>query len=189
MDETGLVVPTHGAQAGRNVPGKAGQYYRPWKINLFYTVKYLNYLCYPSVENIWKPPHIFIYFSVALSTARVKNWVLGLSWWCHKMKTFSALLALCAENSPVIGEFPSQRPVMRSFDVLFDICLNKRLSKQSWGWRFETASYPLWRHCNVMVLYRRVVHAYFAKLKSLLVTFSETFEAYQTEVDLLVVAL
>ena len=36
------------------------------------------------------------------------------------METFSALLALCAGNSPVTGEFPSQRPVTRSFDVFFD---------------------------------------------------------------------
>ena len=48
------------------------------------------------------------------------------------METFSALLALCAGNSPVTGEFPSQRPVTRSFDVFFDLCLNKRLSKQLW---------------------------------------------------------
>ena len=38
-------------------------------------------------------------------------------WWRHQMKTFSALLALCAGNSPVPGEFPAQRPVTRSFDV------------------------------------------------------------------------
>ena len=63
------------------------------------------------------------------------------------METFSALLALCVENSPVTGEFPSQRPVTRSFDVFFDLHLNKRLSKQSWGWWFETTSRPLWRHC------------------------------------------
>ena len=66
-----------------------------------------------------------------------------------KWKTFSALLALCAVNSPVTGEFSSQRPETRSFDVFFDLCLNKRLSKQSWGWWFETPSCPLWRHCNV----------------------------------------
>ena len=43
------------------------------------------------------------------------------------------------------GEFPAQRPVTRSFDVFFDLRLNKRLSKQSWGcW----LSRPLWRHCN-----------------------------------------
>ena len=47
------------------------------------------------------------------------------------------------------GEFPAQRPVTRSFDVFFDLRLNKRFSKQSWGWRFETLSRPLWRHCNV----------------------------------------
>ena len=28
--------------------------------------------------------------------------------------------------------------------------LNKRWSKQSWGWWFETPSRPLWRHCNVL---------------------------------------
>ena len=66
------------------------------------------------------------------------------------METFSALLALCAGNSPVTDDFPSQRPVTRSFDVLYDLRLNKRLSKQLWGWWFETPSRPLWRHCNVV---------------------------------------
>ena len=70
------------------------------------------------------------------------------SWWCHQMETFSALLAICARNSPVTGEFPSQRPVTRSFDVFYDLRMNKRLSKQRWGWWFETPSRPLWRHCN-----------------------------------------
>ena len=50
------------------------------------------------------------------------------SWW-HQMETFSALLAICAGNSPVTGEFPAQRPVTRNFDVFFDLRLNKRLSK------------------------------------------------------------
>ena len=65
------------------------------------------------------------------------------------METFSALLALCAGNSPVTGEFHTQRPVTRRFD---DLCLNKRLSKQSWGWWFETPSRSLWRHCNAWTL-------------------------------------
>ena len=64
------------------------------------------------------------------------------------METFSALQALCAGNSPVPGEFPAQRPVTRSFNVFFDLHLNERLSKQSWGWWFETPSCSLWRHCN-----------------------------------------
>ena len=63
------------------------------------------------------------------------------------MEKFSALLALCGGNSPVTGEFPSQRSVTRSFDVFFDLCLNKRLSKQSWSW-FETPPCSLWPHCN-----------------------------------------
>ena len=70
------------------------------------------------------------------------------AWWRHQMKTFSALLALCAGNSPVSGEFPAQRPVTRSFGVVFDLRLIKRLSKHSRGWWFETLSRPLWRHCN-----------------------------------------
>ena len=47
------------------------------------------------------------------------------------METFSALLAICAGNSPVSGEFPAQRPVTQSFDVFFDVRLIKRLSKHS----------------------------------------------------------
>ena len=62
------------------------------------------------------------------------------------METFSALLDNCAGNSPVTGEFPAQRPVTRTFDVFFDLWLNKRLSKQSWDWWFETPSCSLWRH-------------------------------------------
>ena len=54
----------------------------------------------------------------------------------------------CAGNSSDTSEFPTQRPVPRSCDVFFDLPLNKRLSKQSWGWWFETPWYPLWRHCN-----------------------------------------
>ena len=50
------------------------------------------------------------------------------------------------QNSPIPGEFPAQRPVTRSFDVFFDLRLNKCLSKQGWGWWFETS---LWRHRNV----------------------------------------
>ena len=70
------------------------------------------------------------------------------AWWRHQMETFPALLALCAGNSSVTGEFPSQWPVTRNFDVFFHLRQNKRLSEQSWGWRFETPSHPLWRHRN-----------------------------------------
>ena len=55
-----------------------------------------------------------------------------------------------AGNSPVTGEFPSHRPVTRSFDVCFDLRLNKRLSKQSRRRWVEAPSRSLWRHCNVV---------------------------------------
>ena len=49
----------------------------------------------------------------------------------------------------VRGIHLSQRTVTRSFDVFFDLRLNKRLREQSWGRWFETPSCSLWRHCNV----------------------------------------
>ena len=72
------------------------------------------------------------------------------TWWRHQMETFSALLAICAGNSPITGEFPSQRPVSRKFVVFFDLRLNERLSKQLQVWWCETLSRLLWRHCNVI---------------------------------------
>ena len=94
-------------------------------------------LCWSFSGNQW-------YWMRYLSTSGPK-----CTWWRHRMETFSGLLAICAGNSPVAGEFPAQRPVTRSFDVFFDLRLNKRLSKQWWGWWFETLWRPLWRHCNV----------------------------------------
>ena len=66
------------------------------------------------------------------------------------METFFALLVICAgiHRSPV-----TQRPVTRSFDVFFDLCLNKQLDKQSCSWWFETLSRSLWRHCNGLSAY------------------------------------
>ena len=87
-----------------------------------------------------------------LSTNSVK-W-----WWRHQMKTFSALLALCAGNSPNIGEFPSQRPVTQNFDVFFEMRPNKRLSKQSRRRWFETPSHSLWRRRNVKKIFLRKMY-------------------------------
>ena len=74
----------------------------------------------------------------------------SMTWCRHEIETFSALVAFCAGNSPVTGEFSAQRPVTCIFDVFFDLGLNQQLSKQ---WRrrwFETPSRSLWRHCNAM---------------------------------------
>ena len=111
------------------------------------------------------PPELFhIYTNVQRQSCHSPNasevnlWNTGkyiqrihlFSWWRHQMEPFSALLALCAGNSPVTGEFPSQRPVTWNFDIFFDLRMNKRFSKQSYGWWFETPPCSLWRYCYVL---------------------------------------
>ena len=98
------------------------------------------------ITNIRSNMRICKFFYIILSPIAI------YSWWRHQMEIFSALLAICAGNSPVTGEFPTQRPVTRSFDVYFDLRPNERLSKQSWGWWFETLSRSLWRHRNVYAI-------------------------------------
>ena len=78
-----------------------------------------------------------------------------------KRRRFDVIMALfvCCVSAGLVdclfcvcgpGEFPTQRPVTRGFDVFFDLRLNKRLSKQPWGWWFETPSWSLLRQCNVI---------------------------------------
>ena len=74
--------------------------------------------------------------------------VASLAWWRHQMETFSLLLVLCEGNPLVTSGFPSERPVMQSFEVCFDLCLNKQLSKQSRCRQLQTPSHSLWRHYN-----------------------------------------
>ena len=78
--------------------------------------------------------------------------------WRHYMETFSALLALGAGSLPVAGEFHTQRPVVRSFNVFFDLRLNKWLSKQSWGWWLETPSPSSGHQCNGYSIHSRNRH-------------------------------
>ena len=66
------------------------------------------------------------------------------------METFSALLAFCAGNSPVTGEFSTQQPVTRSFDVFFDLRLNKRLNREAGDLRCHRAHYDVIIMCNVL---------------------------------------
>ena len=63
--------------------------------------------------------------------------------WRHQMETFSVLLALCVGNSPVTVNFPHKGQWRRTFDAFFDLCLNKLLSKQSWGWWFFYGNPPV----------------------------------------------
>ena len=83
----------------------------------------------------WRPSrpdlNVIRFHGIIISEKSSTWWVRA--WWRHQMEPFSALLALCAGNSPVSGELPAQRPMTRSFDVFFDLRPNKRLSKQLWG--------------------------------------------------------
>ena len=109
---------------------------------------------------------------------------LQSSWWRHQMKTFSALLALCAGNSSVTDEFPAQRTVTRSFEVFFDLRLYKRLNKQSWGWWFERQSRPLWRQGNGHRNERTKGKDYWSHFSSffsisILICYSEAYRSYR----------
>ena len=67
---------------------------------------------------------IIVGLRMAVAMYGAKPSAVMVSWWCHQMEKFSPLLALCAGNSPVPGQFPSQRPVTHSFDVFFNLRLN-----------------------------------------------------------------
>ena len=79
---------------GTNVAGKA---------SMFADIS-TSYIVDESVDNV----------NIALGIFGFSDWYI---WWRHQMETYSALLAICAGNSPVTGEFPAQRAVTRSFDV------------------------------------------------------------------------
>ena len=110
---------------------------KPWPISKHRILgrRWINLLRHISFVYTWRhitcnEDQLYPIFIAAL----MRGTELHLSRWRHQMETFSALLAICAGNSPVPGEFPAQRPVTRSFDVFFDLRPIKRLSKQWWGW-------------------------------------------------------
>ena len=109
-------------------------------------------------------------------------------WWRHQMETFSVSLALCAGSSPASGKFPSQRPVTGSFDVFFDLRLNKRLNKQWWGWWFDTPSRPIWRHCND-TLYMTLITPWFIILLPWIVNIFKYIIVYQSNLTLIRMSL
>ena len=107
---------------------------------------FIDSLC-PS-DVIWQHRYCSTMAQILACCLMAPSHYLTSSWRRHQMETFSTLKAICAVNSPVPGEFSAQRPEMRSFDVFFDLCLNKRLSKQSWDWWFELLS----PHYDVIVM-------------------------------------
>ena len=74
-------------------------------------------------------------------------WYFLATWWRHHMETFSALQAICAGNSPVAGEFPTQRPVTQRFGVFFDLRVNKRrIYSKPLSTSVMNHHYSWWRH-------------------------------------------
>ena len=80
-------------------------------------------------REVSKPWNVAILRIAALHTPRQTLHQCLYSWWRHYMETSSALLILCVGYSPVAREFPLQRPVTRSFDVFFYVCLSRPLCK------------------------------------------------------------
>ena len=125
---------------------------------ILYQSQCFDNICYPAylvinLECLVRLAYSWIVLQVGEDICGFREllWKMCVSWWRHQMEIFSALLALCGGNSPETVEFPSQRPVTQSFDVISDLRLNKRLSKQSRRRWFETPSRSLWSHCNVRI--------------------------------------
>ena len=90
------------------------------------------------------------------------SWSLGdvavfLTWWRHQIETYSALLAICAGNSPVSPvNSPHKGQWRGALMFFFDLRISTRLNKHSWGWWLETPSRPSWRHRNKLVIFKLI---------------------------------
>ena len=68
------------------------------------TLSYNQILQGPWKEDLWIITSVFQVIEMVPLTSTYAN----IAWWCHEMKTFSALLALSTGNSPVPSEFPPE---------------------------------------------------------------------------------
>ena len=110
-------------------------------------------LCFQFIppKLLFADPIVILGYTLAANTHMLFiSWKRSRSVMTSSNRNIFRITALCAGKSPVTGEFPVRSPVARSFDVFFDLRLNKRLSKQSQGRWFETQSRSLWRHCNAI---------------------------------------
>ena len=154
---------------------------RPWIkflwqwVGIFFIGNLTNLLCHLSdPARTFFQPNLFFRFPTDTNSCLIisvdnkgSSWYHGMTkatmiiWafcvscltWCHQMETLSALLAICAGNSPVSIEFPAQRPVTRSFDIFFDLPPNN-------GWVNNREAGDLRRyraHYDVTVM-RRVTY-------------------------------
>ena len=81
----------------------------------------------------------------SLPCGRLNPFIMMTSWHGNIFRVTGGPFVRGIHRLPVIS---------RSFDVFFDLRLNKWLSKQSWGWWFETPSPPLWRHSNAYTAFK-----------------------------------
>ena len=96
-----------------------------------------------------------IFWMLVKSSNLIEHWVMtkGSSWHSFGMMT-SSNENFSRVTGHLRGEFTGDRWIPRKasdaelWSFFFDLRLNERLSKQSWGWWFETPSRSLWRYCN-----------------------------------------
>ena len=114
------------------------------------------YISFPNLKAFQKSNSVIWMYDPSFSqwivsrNGHIPNKICSSRWLGRMMTSWNGSIFrvtdhLCGEFP---GEFPAQRPVTRSFDVFFHLRLNKRSSKQSWSWWFETPSRPFWRHYN-----------------------------------------
>ena len=106
------------------------------------------YVCTYKLPNIGNINSFYNLYNIYLFITRLLEWRVPKHNDVIQRKHFPRYRPFCVGYSPVTGEFPTQRVVTRSFDVFLSLHLNKRLSKQWWGWWFDMPSRSLWRHCN-----------------------------------------
>ena len=107
----------------------------------------------PSFVQIMALCHVYIIDGYMRHSASMRNWnicKLGIILIQPLCMMTSLNGTIFRVTGPLCGEFNGHRWISLtwSFEVSFDLRLNKRLDKQSWGWWFETPSGSLWRYCN-----------------------------------------
>ena len=127
-----------------------------WSENWFRRVRYV-------ISFVLMYISTFTHWSISIDCRQIYSWQWSIHDGIIARRVVAGLHMMTSSNGNIFrvtghlcgkftipGELPAQRPVMRSFHVYIYIYmrLNKRLSKQSWGWWFETLSRPLWRHRN-----------------------------------------
>ena len=113
----------------------------------------LQYLFYITQKYEYGQPFLFLFCCGKLSFISFRRSSLALG---NMITSLNG--NIFRVTGPLLGDFNGHRciPLTKASDAellfIFFICaFNKRLSKQSWGWWFDTPSRSLWRHCNVNI--------------------------------------